>query len=77
MSSVWLYIRLTVTISSTVNHTAKPLNENDWSDPSHGGAEAEPYCISKLMAEKAAFEYVEKLSGRYNLPNTAYNLAFQ
>ncbi|PIK53109.1 hypothetical protein BSL78_10028 [Apostichopus japonicus] len=47
-----------------MNHTTKPLNENDWSDPSHGGAEAEPYCISKLMAEKAAFEYVEKLSDK-------------
>lgn len=42
-------------------HTVKPLTENDWSDPSNGGAEKEPYVISKRMAEQAAFDYVSKL----------------
>ncbi|KAJ8030892.1 Tetraketide alpha-pyrone reductase 1 [Holothuria leucospilota] len=45
-----------------IRHTPeKPLNENDWTDPNNGGIEGEPYVLSKLMAEKAAFDFVKSL----------------
>ncbi|XP_071838978.1 uncharacterized protein [Apostichopus japonicus] len=47
-----------------VYHTTRPLTEEDWTDPSRGGPEAEPYIISKLMAEKEAFKYIESLDDK-------------
>lgn len=53
-----------------VRHTLeKPLNENDWTDPNNGGIEGEPYVVSKLMAEKSAFDFVKSLPGNQHREN--------